>query len=129
MLRTRDRILLGAFAMVFAGTASGWALLAVLPPKAAPRPAAGTGAVAYAGGDATGAQSPAAPPASLPPARAPASAGAPEATAPAAAPAQDPPPTGRVFRFKFEDGTSASLDPETGRMRVHTRFGDLELKL
>ena len=48
MLRTGDRILLAALAAVFAGAVGGWVLLAMLPAVAAPRPAPGTSALAYA---------------------------------------------------------------------------------
>jgi hypothetical protein len=41
---------------------------------------------------------------------------------------EDPPASGHEFGCKFADGSSATLDLENGRVRVHTPFGNLELK-
>jgi hypothetical protein len=134
MLQTRVRILLAAFAAVLGGALSGWALLAVLPAKATPRPAVGASALVR---DEFPAEKPAppaptfappspvvvAPPPAAPerPAKAPSVAAKGRVEGPAAA--------GRVLGFKFEDGSSASLDPEQGRVRLHTPYGNFELKL
>jgi hypothetical protein len=126
MLRIRERILLAAFASVFTGAAGGWALLAVLPSKAPPRPAIGASALSYVAGEAAteapGRTATTATPPALPPP-------APAAVIPERAAAADPAPTGREIRLKLENGASASLDPENGRVQLRTPFGNLELKL
>jgi len=135
MLRKRDRLLLAAFACTLAGAVSGWVLLAVLPAKAAPLFAVRTSAPAYAAGEAAAAKPvitaiPA--PAPRPAAAIPAPTATPRATkAPPSgdAAAADDPATGREFHLQLEDGTSASLDAENGRLRLRTRFGDFAFKL
>jgi hypothetical protein len=126
MLRIRERILLAAFASVFAGAAGGWALLAVLPSKAPPRPVMGASALVYAAAEPI-AEAPGRT-ATLPTPAAP-TASAPTTVVPERPAAADPAPTGREFRLKLENGASASLDPENGRVQLHTPFGNLELKL
>jgi hypothetical protein len=134
MLQSRNRILLAAFAALLAGAGSGWALLAVLPAKATPRPPVGASALVQE-------EFPAARPAATAPTFAPPSpvvvAPAPAAPERSAKPpstaavgrAEGSPANGGTFGFKFEDGSSASLDPEHGRVRLHTPFGNFELKL
>ena len=134
MLQSRDRILLAAFAALLAGAAGGWALLAVLPARATPRVPVGARARVQE-------EFPAEKPAATTPAFAPPSpvVVAPAPAAPvrsakapgtaAAGRAEGPPANGRTFSFKFEDGSSASVDPERGRVRLHTPFGNFELKL
>ena len=134
MLQSRDRILLAAFAALLAGAVGGWALLAVLPAKATPRPPEGARAHVEE-------EFPAAKPAATAPTFAPPSPvvvapvpAAPERSAkapstPAAGRAVGPPTNGRTLSFKFEDGSSASVDPEHGRVRLQTPFGNIELKL
>jgi hypothetical protein len=129
MLRIRERILLAAFASVFAGVTGGWALLAVLPSKIPARPALGASALTYTADSAGAAaiemqrEAPATatPPVLTPP--------APAAVMPERAAAADPAPAGREFRLKLDNGASASLDPESGRVQLRTPFGNLELKL
>ena len=41
---------------------------------------------------------------------------------------EDPPASGREFGCKFADGSSATLDLENGRVRLHAPFGNVELK-
>jgi hypothetical protein len=133
MLRTGDRILLSAFAAVFAGAIGGWALLALLPAKAAPRPVTGTAALARAAADGADTKPPA-PPTAAPPPRATVK-GAPPVpeparTAPSAAvQPEDAPASDREFRVKLENGTLASFDPVSGRILLRTPFGSLELTL
>jgi hypothetical protein len=134
MLHSRDRILLAVFAALLAGAVGGWALLAVLPAKATPRVPVDASALAQQ-------EFPAEKPAATTPTFAPPSpvVVAPAPVAPersakapstaAAGRAEGPRANGRTFSFKFEDGSSASLDPEHGRVRLHTPFGNLELKL
>jgi hypothetical protein len=126
MLKIRERILLAAFASVFAGAVGGWTLLAVLPSKTPPRPAIGASALAYAAGapatETQGEAAATAPPPALTPS-------APATVMPERQAAADPAPPAREFRLKLENGTSASLDPENGRVQLRTPFGNLELKL
>jgi hypothetical protein len=133
MLRTGDRILLSAFATVFAGAVGGWALLALLPAKAAPRPAPGTAALALAGTERDDTR-PAAPPAAAPAPKASVK-GAPPVpgparTAPSAtAQPEEAPASDHEFRLKLENGSLASFDPVSGRILLRTPFGSLELTL
>jgi len=134
MLQTRDRLLLAAFAAVLAGAVGGWALLAVLPARATPRPAVGASTLAQ---EEVAAEKPAAAlptfappsPAVVLPAPAVPERIAKAPAAPVAGRVGDAPASGRELGFKFEGGSSATLDPENGRVRVHTPFGNLELKL
>jgi hypothetical protein len=136
MLRTGDRILLSAFAAIFAGAVGGWALLTFLPAKAAPQPIVKTSALTqHAASEVTYTRppEPARPDAAPPPAPRSAAKAAPDAPdpaprAPSAAQPEDKPGDGE-YRLKLEDGGDVSFDPGQGHIRFRTPYGNLDLKL